>query len=209
MKVSCLLCKTRTNHESVAKFEANSGDNEYQWWATYEVIKCCGCETISYRTARWTEDDWVKEINDHSIDETLYPPRTSGRVALFDDFLNPEIPSIVLTIYLEVIKALNNSSPLLAAIGLRSIIEAICKQQKAKGRDLKSKIDDLAKQGLLAKNQAFILHSHRFLGNTAAHEIVAAPSEELLAAFDIAETMLKTIYVLPELQKRIKTGHKH
>jgi len=42
------------------------------------------------------------------------------------------------------------------------------------------------------------------MGNEAAHEMVAPKPEHLVAALDIAETLLKTIYVLPEMADKIK-----
>jgi len=42
------------------------------------------------------------------------------------------------------------------------------------------------------------------MGNVAAHEIVAPKPTELVAALDIAETLLKTIYVLPEVAEIMK-----
>lgn len=208
MKVRCLHCKNETSHESIAK-HATSGEisDGFQWWTDYEILKCRGCGTVSFLQRSWDESDYFGG-NEHTVNDVLYPSRTTGRQAIFDDFVNPEIPESVLKIYLEVIAALNNSLPLLAAIGLRAIIEAICQEQKCVGKDLEQRINDLATKGVLAKQQAHILHSHRFLGNIAAHEIVAPESLELLAAFDIAETMLKTIYVLPKLHKTIKTGKK-
>ena len=58
--------------------------------------------------------------------------------------------------------------------------------------------------GLLSKKQAEFLHNHRFMGNEAAHEMVAPKPEHLVAALDIAETLLKTIYVLPKMADKIK-----
>ena len=69
-------------------------------------------------------------------------------------------------------------------------------------------IDGLASGGVLSSAQAAILHSHRFMGNVAAHEIESANPPEIIAAMEIAEAMLRTIYVLPKLSKRIKTGKK-
>jgi hypothetical protein len=96
--------------------------------------------------------------------------------------------------------------PVLAGVGLRALIEAICTDQKAKGRKLEKKIDAMASMGVLAKAQSDLLHSHRFLGNVAAHRIEAANPAELIAALDIAETMIKTIYILPHLGASIRTG---
>ncbi len=119
-----------------------------------------------------------------------------------------KLPPSIRIIYREVLTALNNSSVIIAAIGLRTLIEAICIDQNASGDNLGKKIDALATQGVLSTQQAKILHAHRFLGNVATHEITAAKPTELVAAFDIAETLLKTIYILPELEKEITTGRK-
>lgn len=103
---------------------------------------------------------------------------------------------------------MNSSSPILSALGLRTLIEAICVNQKISGNNLEEQIEGLAKEGVLAPAQATILHSHRFLGNVAAHEILAPEPRELVAALEIAETVLRTIYFLPRLHRRIKTGQK-
>ena len=118
------------------------------------------------------------------------------------------MPHILQDIYGETLAALDNSLPLLGAIGLRAIIETICKDREAKGNDLMERIKSLATQGILTREQADILHKLRFLGNVSAHEVRSAKSEELIAALDIAETMIKTIYILPELGKSIQTDKK-
>ena len=45
------------------------------------------------------------------------------------------------------------------------------------------------------------------MGNVAAHEIKQAKPREILAALEIAETMMKTIYISPKLSEEIKTGN--
>jgi hypothetical protein len=92
--------------------------------------------------------------------------------------------------------------------GSGPLIEAVCVDQKALGNNLENRIDALADSGALSNTQAKILHSHRFLGNFAAHEILAPDAAELIAALEIAETILKTLYIIPRLQSEIKTGQK-
>lgn len=107
-------------------------------------------------------------------------------------------------VYRETLKALSSGMPLLAAIGLRALIESICLEQKTKSRTLAKGIDELAANGLLSQRQAQFLHNHRFMGNLAAHEIEAPKPEHLIAALEIAETLLKTIYILPKIAEQIK-----
>ena len=105
------------------------------------------------------------------------------------------MPYKVRVIYDEVIDAINAQLAILAAVGLRALIEAICRERGIAGSNLMEMIDGLSEKGVLSANQAKILHSHRFLGNVAAHEIEKARREELFAALEIAESMLKTIYM--------------
>ena len=207
MKVICPRCKHETNHQVVAEFKQGTGqDDEYHWSIHYEVIRCSGCDTVSFRTESWCEDNFDPYTGKPEYTEVLFPPRTTGREPIpgHDQFL----PAKINRIYGEVLQALNNGMPVLAGVGLRALIEAMCNDHKAKGKDLQAKINAMASMGVLAKAQSDLLHTHRFLGNVAAHEIEAAHPRELIAAIDIAETMIKTIYVLPHLSASIKTGKK-
>lgn len=207
MKVICPRCKHETNHKVVAEFkQASDSNDEYHWSVQYETIQCIGCDTVSFRIESWCEDDFDPYTGKPEPTEKLLPPRTTGRDPIpdHDEFLPPKIKRI----YGEVLQALNNGLPVLAGIGLRALIEALCTDHKAKGKDLRAKINAMASMGVLAKAQSDLLHTHRFLGNVAAHEIEAAHPRELIAAIDIAETMIKTIYILPHLNNSIKTGRK-
>jgi Domain of unknown function (DUF4145) len=109
----------------------------------------------------------------------VYPHRSAEREPFEHFYL---LPASIRSIYKEVIDAMNCSLPILSAIGLRTLIEAVCVHEKTEGINLEQRIDGLAKKGVLAPAQASILHSHRFLGNVAAHEIQAPESNELLIA---------------------------
>jgi len=62
----------------------------------------------------------------------------------------------------------------------------------------------LVERGFLSKEQAEFLHLQRYLGNTAIHDIEPPGTEQIDISLDIVESLLKTIYVLPELAARIK-----
>jgi hypothetical protein len=199
----CNSCKRVTNHVVLAEYKnrGSTSEDDIQWWATYQIIQCSGCDDISFKiTSSCTEDyDSITGKFDETV--VLYPDRTNGREPIdgYDEF-----PIKTKRIYLETLKALNNQTPLLAAIGLRAIIESICLEKETKSDNLRGGIDELADLGLLSKKQAEFLHAHRFMGNEAAHEIVAPKPQHLIAAFDIAETLLKTIYILPNIADQLK-----
>jgi hypothetical protein len=199
------MCGGNTNHKVIhEEVKQSEPDADYFWHTSWQIIECLGCGAVSFRQETLTEDDF-DEYGQGTPLEKLYPPRIAGHKPLeHQSFL----PPMLYQIYNETLAAIANSLPLLAGIGLRALIETICNDQKVGGKNLEEKINALATKGILSKEQAKILHTHRFLGNVAAHEAKVAKQEELTDALDIAETMLKTIYVLPELDKSIRTGKK-
>lgn len=202
IKVLCADCKKTTNHNVLAEHKTVSNpEEEIRWWANYQIIRCMGCDYISFRKISACEEDFNPYTGEMEETESLYPDRLACRDPMpgYDSF-----PIKTKRIYLETLKALNNQAPILTAIGLRALIESICLEQETKTNNLAKKIDALAQMGLLSAKQAEFLHNHRFMGNEAAHEIIAPKPEHLVAAIDIAETLMKTIYVLPLMADQIK-----
>lgn len=203
VKVLCSDCKKETNHNVLVKHEAKGefAGGDIQWEATYQTIQCGGCDDISFRITSKNSEDYDPHTGRPEEFEQLFPERAQGRAPIdgYEDF-----PLKTRRVYSETLKALSNGMSLLAAIGLRALIESICLEKKVKGRNLSIKIDALITIGFLSKKQADFLHSHRFMGNVAAHKIEAPKTEHLFGALDIAETLLKTIYILPKTADQIK-----
>jgi hypothetical protein len=93
----------------------------------------------------------------------------------------------------------------LAAIGIRAVVDAVCKDKGCSiPRDLEKSIDRLVEKGLLVADQAVFLHLQKFMGNAAAHEIAPPEQAELLAALDIAEHLLINLYILEVLAQKME-----
>ncbi|MEW6613013.1 MAG: DUF4145 domain-containing protein [Pseudomonadota bacterium] len=203
VKVLCVTCKHSTNHEVLFSNDSHDSteDGDIDFWSSDQVIRCCGCDEVSFRKTSTCTEDIDYETGQLVVTEYLYPNRAEGRIPMegYENF-----PATTRRIYSETLKALNQNAFILSAIGLRALIESICVEQKTKAKNLEKKIDELAASGLLSTKQAEYLHAHRFMGNAAAHEMVAPKATELIGALDIAETLLKTIYILPELADSIK-----
>ena len=207
VKVQCPDCSRSTNHFIMHDVRNSGHDHEsdVHWEQVYQMIKCQGCDRISFRETWSSSDDFDPYTGEAEVTQRLYPEREAGRSPMPG---SEYFPARTRRVYQEVLKAMNTGSPILAAIGLRAIVESVCSEQNVTGSNLEKRIDKLADMGVLARTQAEFLHGHRFMGNTAAHEITAPKPQELVAALDIAETLLKTIYVLPQLAPEITTGVK-
>lgn len=199
--VMCSTCERETSHDVLYLVADPRWD--VPLFRNHMLTQCGGCRSFAYliEDGTYEDRDPTGELN---IDFTAYPA-----AADFKPIPDAgDLPTKVRKVYVEVLSALNAGLAVLAGIGLRTLIEAICRERKITGKNLEQLIDGLANKGLLAPSQARILHALRFLGNVAAHETVSAKPGELRAALDIAEMLMRTIYVVPKLAKEVKTGRR-
>lgn len=191
-------CGVETDHGVLAYVEEASGDENFNWWQSYRIIQCMGCKSISFREGSTHTEDWDFDRDGRVfLNETvnLYPPRNADSKGLGED--KHYMPPMLTDIYDETRNALANSQPVLAGIGLRAIVETLCKDKAVAGHNLEKKIDALATDGYLTKPQTAILHKIRTLGNAAAHEVKPHPPKQLALAMNVIEHLLESVYIMP------------
>lgn len=198
---NCRECRKSTKHEIVTDVSISGSDGngyEYiEWKNEYQIVKCLGCESISFRKASGSDQDII-QISDDKWDYQplveIFPNPINGRQPLNDvDYL----PDKLKNIYEESLLALNNSQPVLCGIGVRAIIETICKDKSAEGSNLFEKINSLVNIGILTQDGANILHKIRTLGNNATHEVKPHTIKELGLSFDVIDHLILGVYILP------------
>lgn len=203
-EVVCNRCDNTTNHRVCSSVTFSWGNDDIQGVDTHEIIRCLGCDSISFRIGSSNSEDFEPDDNGNLIypeTEEIYPSRLMGRVPLEDIY---SLPDKVRSIYKETHAALCTKLKILAGVGIRALVEAVCSEEKAQGINLEKKIDDLVKKEVLTKRNAEILHKTRLLGNVAAHEVKAPSDSELDVAFDIVENLLETVYIIPKKAERLK-----
>jgi hypothetical protein len=84
------------------------------------------------------------------------------------------------------------------------LLEAICMEQKVIGNNLQQKILALRDRGLISANEIPILDKLRLIGNVAVHQTKGLRLNILSYALDIINHVLKSIYILPRINKKIK-----
>jgi len=202
----CNHCKCNTKHEILHKHSFVGDPDEYHYEIIHMLIQCLGCETVSFRKEshdyeahyQISEDEWE---HDTSID--IYPHFIEGHNGLEKIW---GIPSIVQSVYKESILAIQEGAFTLAGLGLRATIEAICNEQDIKGKDLQKRINAMVREGLISKKDASRLHSIRFMGNDAAHDIKKAKKASVLVALKIVEHLITTVYILDsEMKSHLET----
>jgi len=215
-RVLCISCKHETNHKVLYSLLLH-GKEEFdecawfEWVNEYQVIRCLGCDEISFRITKSDSESMNPETDEYDVEEILYPRRTketiNGKI-----YLN--LPSTIKLLYQETIDCYNNNILLLCAAGVRSLVEGICQNKKIMGgnietikkdgtkekkhsKNLDGKINGLFEKGILTEENAKILHEHRYLGNEAVHELSMPSRSELELAITIIEHILDSIYEIP------------
>ena len=75
---------------------------------------------------------------------------------------------------------------------MRSLLEAICADLKIQGATLEVKVTGL--ESFLPKNIVENLHSFRFIGNKAMHELESPSRDDLHLAIEIVEDLPNFLY---------------
>ena len=195
----CSQCSVETYHEVLAGFELHAENPAYESWDEYTIIKCKGCGRLSFFNEQtFLQADYSWDATGQVIDglhreKTLYPRRLAGHPLLKDA---ESLPKDVYRVYNESHVALCSEQYVLAGIGMRSIIEAVCIEKHTEGGDLEKKINNLAEGKLITQSAASILHGLRFMGNDSAHAIKAHTIPELCAAMRIIEHLLTEVYLI-------------
>ncbi|MET4599889.1 DUF4145 domain-containing protein [Stenotrophomonas sp. 2694] len=201
--IACSTCSGKTTHHVKASYdqrtEFDSRHGSVSFHSDFQIVQCQGCSTISFREAHSNSEDW--ELNDDDepssvVVESLYPSRVEGIKGLGDDVR--WLSSTVNLIYSETLQAMASNSPVLAGIGLRALLEMVCKEKSAVGKDLFHKIDSLVEVRVLTPASAAVLHKIRTLGNSAAHEAKPHTPKQLGLALSIVEHLLLEVYILPK-----------
>jgi hypothetical protein len=172
-------------------------------WFTdfYQLLLCPSCNSINALKTSYDSENTIPVDEDEEeyygvVVEYLFPSIKSG------NFKN--LPSLVEKSYAIAIK-LKKLEPIASVIFSRKSLEAICVDQKATGRDLKDRIDNLAQKGAIPTLLKDAAHSVRLLGNEGAHELDAEVSvddaETLLA---LCDAIIGYVYEAPQLVQRIQ-----
>lgn len=196
-KYFCSDCKGLRNHIEL-KFHEEFGsiDNDFlRWSSRYSIIECQGCDNISFLYTYG--DETMVEIGNqgkeiYHTDDFIYPFCLKQGAEINE---KQYLPESIKQIYTETINAIKAESYILAAGGFRAIIESICNYLKISQGSLEQRINKLHNNGHLSKGESNRLHSIRFLGNDALHEIKTPKENHIYILLDITNHLLENLFI--------------
>ena len=194
----CHICRSTTNHKSLVKVLfsiTNEAEDEYSnsetGWKEFEIIQCQGCMEPRLKVEEYNSED----MNCHALEPIIafsYYPAMNEQIPF--EHLH-RLPEALSDMYTETLSAINNGCLTIAGIGIRGLIETICREEEISGRDLFAKINNLFTAGKISNDNKEILHSIRQLYNRSVHESFKPTIKQLRVSLDIIELLMKQIYV--------------
>lgn len=217
-QAECPYCDKTTNCIVIAQEVAsNYTDHDLACDIFYNMLKCQGCGNVFFlRAVRdYTDFDYDENGNmlakihadyfpiSESKKYKIHCPNNDTVKALTDNDLES---SYIKPLYLQISRALNEGYNILAAIGMRSLINAVS-IDKADGtieNSFSANLDLLTEKGCIAPKQNNILKKIINIGNKATHRN-NIPSEDLLATcMNVIDHILEGIYVQPKRYSQMK-----
>ena len=118
------------------------------------------------------------------------------------------LPSDVKAIYEETLAAIKNKLFIIAGIGLRAILDTVCREQHigAEKDSLAKRLKSMCEKHLISEEEQAVLLKTKDIGNSSAHEGKSLNAYEVESVLIVVEYLLKKIYLLPAIQRDLERG---
>lgn len=195
-KYFCRNCKGDRNHKLIHKHSTRGREADWlDWIDDYMIIECLGCNTISFLNS-FGDSEMYYETDEGAIEyytnDKIFPQVLEEGYQISNSY---ELPEKINIIYQETITSIKAGTLTLSGAGLRAIIEAVCLDLKIKEKNLELKIDSLHTKGHITKRDSKRLHSIRFLGNGAIHQIETPSKKQVYILLEIVNHILEGLYI--------------
>jgi hypothetical protein len=196
VKINCRSCATSTRHEILFAMQHEAAVPFYEERHTWQVVRCLGCETVGFRY-RMEDFDNAEEMPDGSMQPKVAVFRYPNAIANHKQLVHLyAVPDLIQKVYKQSVAAYAGDSRIIASMGLRATIEAVCTHLSISGTSLEKRIDSLFKNGHISSSDKKRLHGIRFLGNDAAHDIREPGTNEFRIALEIIEHLISSVFIL-------------
>jgi hypothetical protein len=131
----------------------------------------------------------------------VYPPEVI-------DFDASNLPNNILEALEEAVKAHGAGCYKASALMVRRLLEELCRDKNAEGKDLKARLAALSKSIVLPNELIVAADELRLLGNDAAHveskDYDTIGKDEAALAIELAKELLKAVYQYTSLLCKLK-----
>lgn len=197
-KAPCRHCHLETKHillaiRQTSDEEEIEGYGPISWKDTYEMLECCGCETVVLcHTHNFSEDP--------DLQVRYYPPPVSRAMPSW----RHKTPHKVNSLMDEVYKSLDADGRRLALMGARALVDITILDKVGDAGTFQQKLQLMVEKGFLSRESSEFLSAALDAGNAAAHRGYYPTSEQLDHVMDIVENLLQAVYVLKDAAAELR-----
>jgi len=188
----CRTCHQSTKHVvlCVRKTEDSSEIEDYgpvSWEDTYEMLECCGCETVTLR-----HSSLFSELPDATVH--YYPPPASRPVPAWRNELTGPLRSLMEEVY----SALYCDNRRLALMGARAAVDVVLQDKVGDSGTFSQRLQELEALGFVGQRSREFLAAALDAGHAAVHRGFEPETEQLAHVMDIVENVVQAVYVLED-----------
>jgi len=186
-------------HEEVRKWEDD--DTPVSGGDTYEIIQCCGCDTVAFRHSHWFSEENDSEGN-VIVEKDYYPPAPLRAIPdwegelVFSLSLDKEWQ--IAFLLKDIYAAVGLKSYSLAAMGARAIIDVIITAEAGEERTFKRKLQRLVEKSKIDKSRADVIHAAFDAGSATAHRGHKPEEADVFSLLTIMESLLYQFRIQPQ-----------
>lgn len=209
IKAHCNKCHGFKNSWIRASHTVAGSDGPVSWTHRYDVLQCCGCDTLSVRHEHWFSE-WDQMDYDESgqlvmrpgIKETYYPAPTVRGKPNWSDSISDDVLRDVLD---ELYSALDAGLNVLASVGARTLLDraGYLLIGDPKG-GFEGKLSALVNKGFISSQEKVTLDAVADAGNASAHRGYTPTAERLAHIVDIIENFLHRAFILTSAAEDIR-----
>jgi len=158
----------------------------------YEILECPSCEKINLTFVYYNQMIEWDESYPPSEPELLYP---------VDYKLPTGLPGPIKKAYDAASKVRSIDANAYGVL-IGRVLEMVCEDRKAKGKDLNAKIADLATKGEIPSNLVGVASGLRNLRNVGAHAVLGElTAQEIPILSSLVRAILEYVYSAPHLAR--------
>jgi hypothetical protein len=200
-KAHCNACGGERNHHVLhadkTRWEAE--EDGVTGGTNYEMLKCAGCDKVVLR-----EHEWCSE-QEPTI--RFYPPSTFRPQPKWLTELWLELApgrELVHDLLTEVYVALQNAQPMIAAMGIRALLERMMIEKVKDNGSFARNLLEFQNAGYISPLQREQIETALEVGHAAIHRGYKPTQEDLSTIVDLTEVLIQSIYLHGSKVKELK-----
>ena len=179
-------------------------------WKDYQIIKCLGCDGISFR-----EEYSDSEHQEEGSIYTYFPAKTFKSKPDWYKHLDRrsifELAADEIGVYTHINQLLNevytcmsNSCPRAASMSIRALIESVMINKVGDLGSFEKNLNGLHDSGYISKSDIAIIEAVIDAGNATIHRVHKPDDESIKKMLLIVENLIESIYFYEGSAKEIK-----